>query len=821
MIGTNDRPVGNRPRALGAALAVGLGLGLSLVAALAFDAQPAAAATAKPKPRVTAKAPVGRIDLTWGAAPGTIRTIGWMVDPDTSAPLQLWMSIDSRLIIGTADVPRGDLPASLRKYGSRHGYDISVNGVGPGVHQVCVAAVNKGAGPPLQLVGCAYPTVAPAGPIGAMDSFTPVPGEQLRVRGWALDVDNVFPVAVTLALDGRDVAHQRATSSLAGLAWFFPYHGAAHAFDLTIPASSGHHQICLSSENFDGAPATVQIGCRDVDIADQSPLGALDDVTLISGDGAATLRATGRAGDPDGAAPTVVRTTATSTGLGESIATSSASGSNYSTDLVVGAGNWTVCSIALNQGNGRDRPIGCRGVEVTDRRPGGSVSAVDPTSSTAVRVRGTATDPDGSGAVTVRVSVDGTLRSTVSANAGFDVTLSGLAAGGHRVCVVAVDRTGSAPGVTGDRVWPCGSVILGSTGVGSTGTSGPSTRVGPPVGHPLESIDRDAGVSVALPDGSTFWVFGDSLARNADGSLRYFVNNTAAWARPGQPTVTRDAAVGNQPVLFAAPTPTDPPCAAPNIHPVFWPLSAVAVPNGAGTTRVIVYVEKICLGDAPLQFAGREVAVVDWIYDPAHPPDGQPIRSTLVAASVFPTHGFGSGAVIGGDARIYTYSCDPPSIGCQVARVAPSSVGDPTAYRYWDGSGWGTDPASAVAMTMPAGPGSEGANLPVASFGIAYDGAVDRYVMAYMPWPGIGDTALVRIAESPQGPWSDAVPVRLNGCADAADGQRYFCYAVAPQPQSSSAGHVAIGYYDQMVAVLPDKGSYVVVNVPFVVVEGL
>lgn len=144
MIGTNDRPVGNRPRALGAALAVGLGLGLSLVAALAFDAQPAAAATAKPKPRVTAKAPVGRIDLTWGTAPGTIRTIGWMVDPDTSAPLQLWMSIDSRLIIGTADVPRGDLPASLRKYGSRHGYDISVNGVGPGVHQVCVAAVNKG-----------------------------------------------------------------------------------------------------------------------------------------------------------------------------------------------------------------------------------------------------------------------------------------------------------------------------------------------------------------------------------------------------------------------------------------------------------------------------------------------------------------------------------------------------------------------------------------------------------------------------------------------------------------------------------------------------
>ena len=816
MTDSDGRPSGRRRGAFAARLGIAA-FALAAVTTVATLGLGTGAAAAAP---VGTNAPVGRIDLAWGT-PGTVRAVGWMVDPDTSASLQVWMSIDSRLVIATADVPRRDLPASLRRFGTRHGYDISVNGVAAGVHQVCVAAVNKGSGPPLQLVGCANVDVPPALPMGAIDTVTPVPGESARVRGWALDVGNTFPVEVRLAVDGREVARQRATSSVPGLAWFFPRHGANHGFDLTVAAAPGTHEFCLTSENFDGAPASVLVACRWVAIADQSPIGALDDVTLISGDGTATIRASGRAGDPDGPTPTLVRTRATSTALGESIGTSPAPGANYRTDLAVGPGSWTVCSTAINQGNGVDRPIGCRTIEVADRRPAGSVTGVDPTSASAVRVRGTATDPDGSGAVSVRVSIDGTLRSTTSANSTFDVTVSGLAAGDHRVCVVAVDRPGSVIGVIGDRTLPCGSVILGPTSIGSTGGTGAPTRVGPPAGHPLESIDRDAGVSVALPDGSMFWVFGDSLARNADGSLRYFVNNTAAWARPGQPTVTRDAVVGNQPVLFAAPTPTNPPCAPPDIHPVFWPLSAVAVPNGGGTTRVVVYLEKICLGDAPLQFAGREIAVVDWIYDPAHPPDGLPIQSTLVAASVFPTHGFGSAAVLGTDGRIYTYSCDPPEQGCEVARVAPASVGDPTAYRYWDGAGWQADPASAVAMDMPGGPGSEGPNLPVASFGIAFDAAADRYVMAYMPWPGIGDTGLVRVAQSPQGPWSAAVPVHLNGCNDAADGQRYFCYAVAPQPQSSTAGHVAIGYYDQLVAIVPDRGAYVVVNVPFVIVEGL
>ena len=794
--------------------AVVVGFGIALLGALALGGDPASAAPRK----AVARPPVGRIDLAWGT-PGTVRAVGWMVDPDTSAPLQLWMSIDSRLVIGTADRPRGNLPRSLKRFGTRHGYDISVNGVAAGVHQVCVAAVNKGAGPPLQLVGCANVDVPPALPLGTIDSVTPTPGEQIRIRGWALDVGNVFPVEVRLTVDDREVSRRRAVSSLPGLAWFFPAHGPNHAFDVTTAAGPGRHRVCLSSENFDDGPASVSLGCREVDIADQSPIGALDGLAVTSGAGSATIQVTGRAGDPDATSPSTVRTVATSATLGESTSTSTANGGAISTGLGVGPGTWTVCPTVINQGNGRDRQVGCGTVDVSDRRPGGSLTSVAPAGSSGVRVRGTATDPDGSGVVSVRVSVDGVLRNTVPAAPGYDVTVNGLADGGHRVCVVGVDRPGSSVGVTGDRAWPCGSVIVGPTSVGSTGTSGPSTPVGPPPGHPLDTIDRDAGVSVALPDGSTFWVFGDSLARNADGSLRYFVNNTAAWARPGQPSVTRDAVVGDQPVLFAPPTPTDPPCVAPSIHQAFWPLSAVAVPNGGGTTRVVVYLEKICLGDAPLQFSGREIAVVDWIYDPSHPPDGLPVRSTLVSGAVFPRHGFGSAAVVGMDGRIYAYSCDPPAEGCEVARVSPSSVGDPAAYRYYDGSGWQADPAAAAPMELPVGPGSEGANLPVASFGIAHDDAADRYVMAYMPWPGIGDTALVRIAETPEGPWSPAVPVHLNGCDDAAGGSRHFCYAVAPQPQLSTPDHVGIGYYDQLVAVVPDRGSYVVVNVPFVIVE--
>ena len=766
----------------------------------------------KPPP---VRMPIGGFDLAWGE-PGTVRAIGWTVDPDTPAPIGLWMTVDSRLIVVTADRVRTDLPPRYAALGPWHGFDVAVGAVEPGPRQVCIAGINAGAGPPLQLLGCTTVLVPPAEPLGSIDQLSVLPGERLGVRGWAVDPDNAFPVAVTVALDGVVVGTDRADRALPGLGWFFPAHGDSHAFDITVAARPGSHTVCVTSENFGGGAATVQIGCRAIDIADESPTGVVSTAIVRRGPsaaGTAPVEVSGSARDPD-AGPPAVRLVARSTDLAEveATATTGADGSLRAT-LALPPGSWQVCGTAVNGGNGADRDIGCAAVAVDDRRPTGRVTAVTP-GPTSMRLRGELADPDG-GAVTARVVVDGTQRDTVT-GPDFDVTIASLPAGTHQVCVVAVDRAGSSVGVPGDRDLPCTSAALGSAAgaVGTTGDPGPRTPVGPPAGTPLVGIERDAGVSVALPDGSTLWVFGDSLARNADGSLRYFVNNTAAWSRPGQPTVTRDAVTSGRPVRFADPTPTDPACPASQPDGVFWPLSGVGVPASGGRTRVLVYLQKVCLGSGQYNFSTREVAVAEWYHDPASPPDGRAITASVIAPQIFAGYGYGSAAVVGEDGRIFVFSCALVGGGCVVARVMPADAADPASYRFFDGVQWVSSPSAAARLVTP--PGVTGPDLPAASFAVTWDPTVSRFVMAYMPWPGLGDTAMVRIASSPSGPWSAPVLIHLEGCNDRYASTPRYCYAVSPQPRVSSPGQLGLGYFDQLVSV-PERGGYVTVTVPFVV----
>jgi hypothetical protein len=115
--------------------------------------------------------------------------------------------------------------------------------------------------------------------------------------------------------------------------------------------------------------------------------------------------------------------------------------------------------------------------------------------------------------------------------------------------------------------------------------------------------------------------------------------------------------------------------------------------------------------------------------------------------------------------------------------------------------------------------GGSDPKAPVASATVSWDQVHGVYVMAYSPWPGFTDRIFVRVAESPQGPWSDAVEVKLPGCEDTVGRDGYFCYAGTVQPQLSSPGRLGLGYYDQLVAVGPNRGQYLTVTVPFTVVR--
>jgi len=267
-------------------------------------------------------------------------------------------------------------------------------------------------------------------------------------------------------------------------------------------------------------------------------------------------------------------------------------------------------------------------------------------------------------------------------------------------------------------------------------------------------------------------------------------------------------------------------CPAATPTQVMWPLSAVAVPQSATVDRVIAYFQNICLGPN-LTTASRGVAVVQWTYDRTAPPVDQSVTGTVVTQQLFPTNTYGNAAVVGSDGFLYAYACFGPAGGgwpdaygpCKVARVAPASAGNSSAYTYWNGSSFVADAAQAAAMVLPNA--AAGVNNPVASLTVTFDAAHDVYVMGYSPWPGFTDTITIRVASSPQGPWSAPVDIKLPGCADSIGGAGFYCYAGTVQPQFSVApsgagdGLLGIGYYDQLVAVGPDRGSYQVVTVPF------
>lgn len=333
-------------------------------------------------------------------------------------------------------------------------------------------------------------------------------------------------------------------------------------------------------------------------------------------------------------------------------------------------------------------------------------------------------------------------------------------------------------------------------------------------------LDRDAGVSAQLGDGSMLWLFGDTGDLTPDGNLRFFEVGSGAWAPAGDPATTVDVVVQDKLLPFAdegggaAPCPGDAPRAGK------WPLAAVAQPVG-GRDRVVVWMANVCLG-ARKVLRGRGLAVGEWWYDPADPPTARPVRIRLLDESLFPDLRVGSAAVrVGDDA--YVYGCDvveaptSPTQGgpCRVARVPLDRADDAASYRMWNGRGWG-----GRAADLPLAPAEYGRSIPPGPFSVARVGTDGPFAMVYSGWPGYTDTATVRLSDRPEGPWGPPVRFPLPGCAPAMGDALTSCYAANRQPAFDQPGRLGIGWYDQQFHEYPRRGSFVVGTVPFEVRRG-
>jgi hypothetical protein len=694
------------------------------------------------------------------------------------------------------------------------------------------------------LSGCLGPTAFdPTGraPIGALDLIVDAAGS-VKVAGWALDPETSASIVVKVGSEGvvHDVAADRARPDVGAA---YPGMGAAHGFEHTFgPLSPGLHGVCVWVPNTVGGGDDRLLGCKNLWISDPNPVGNLEVVTSLSPQ---RVRVAGWAFDPNSGDPVEVgmtvdgqfgariRADVDRPDVGTAYGRSPRAG--FDTELTVSPGTHQVCVGVFNLEWGADRLLGCRNVTVAqsteDRRPSGELTEVVPLGGAQVRVSGTATDPDGSVAQ-VRLEVDNgrpgaQVIQLPVLGGSFSTVVSGLADGLHTFCPVGIDVLGGAPGLSGERAFLCGSAVLGSTAVGTGGTASSPTPVGSPAGNPLDGAERDAGVSTVLRDGSVMWFFGDTLERDQVGNLTYFVNNTAAWAAAGAPTVTRDGSVGGQPVPFVT-APADW-CSGEPEHPspAMWPESAVAIPQPDGhTDRVVVFMSKVCLGDQFLEIVAKGMAVVETTYDMNAKPIEVPVTGVVTQADLaVPATAWGRGAFLDDDGFVYAYHCGsfPGQWGpCRAARVVPGSITTSSAWRYWDGDDWTSagnwvsDPGAAAPMTAPDG--VDGFSLPISAFTITEDEQHGAYVMVYSPWPGFTDRVHVRVATTPVGPWTAPVEVFLPGCNDTNGGVQYLCYAGTAQPKLDQAGLLGLGYFDQLVQVGPTRGQYLTVTVPFSVV---
>ena len=125
--------------------------------------------------------PFGAYESVARAAGGgsNIVATGWAIDPDTTAPIKVQVSVDGTVSTVTANVNRPDVAAKYPGAGAAHGFvtDIAEPPT-DGEHEVCVSAVNVGGGSrptvPLtcKIVNAVHPAVpAPPTNVTAIGGF--------------------------------------------------------------------------------------------------------------------------------------------------------------------------------------------------------------------------------------------------------------------------------------------------------------------------------------------------------------------------------------------------------------------------------------------------------------------------------------------------------------------------------------------------------------------------------------------------------------------------------------------------------------------------
>lgn len=256
----------------------------------------------------------------------------------------------------------------------------------------------------------------------------------------------------------------------------------------------------------------------------------------------------------------------------------------------------------------------------------------------------------------------------------------------------------------------------------------------------------DGTHSVRLPDGRVLWLFSDTYLGQVHGPPNP-VGESSAWRDTGAPLVRNSAVVmdaGGR-LRGTLPAPLFPNPAQDQWR---WPVAAHVEPRSPGSpekvVRVLLWVRTT--GQPPwiygvptatevatLSLPGLRVESVAKVLDQSLVPDPSHrilFGTTLVEQGEW-TYVFG-----GDDGR----AVSRPSSSAYVARVPKGRLGEASAWRYWDGAGWGTVPKPLAGAQVGS------------AFSVVRTGGT--YVLFTMAAGAAGLTAVTSYwACSPTGPW--------------------------------------------------------------------
>ncbi len=206
--------------------------------------------------------PVGSFDAAQVGNNG-IQLSGWALDPDRSGSIPVHVYVDGHFDReATANASRPDVGAAYAGWGDNHGFEVFLPNLWVADHDVCVYAINVDVGDVNPMLGCRH--VRPAGePIGSVDAVTKVAGG-VRVAGWVIDPNMVYPAQVAVYIDGAPLAPITADITRGDIAAAFPFYGGWHGFDQVIPVSPGSHQVCVWGLNVGQGMSHRLLGCQSV-----------------------------------------------------------------------------------------------------------------------------------------------------------------------------------------------------------------------------------------------------------------------------------------------------------------------------------------------------------------------------------------------------------------------------------------------------------------------------------------------------------------------------------------------------------------------------